>query len=222
MRGERYASVHYGFSELVMQFMRNWFDDDDSSTPDVYGRKVWYKNTHGNKIHKVVRHMKAADREENHELFVKLRGAECLRICSDTVKGAGRKMKIRVPSRTVLESCRPNYAKYFKKSEFGDCSLCKPSYDNYQLFLRCVLEQKETISLPATVSLFVRSRVCRITKGDRRHECEDHECKHCSFVHYLVEDPTSSKMLKKKFSSSTTFEEEYGIRFLSDSIVEWN
>ena len=59
-----------------MQFLRDWFDDDDCSTPDKWGRKVFHLEVEGNKIPKVVRHMKAGDRIENHELFVKLRGQE--------------------------------------------------------------------------------------------------------------------------------------------------
>ena len=97
MTGERYASNHYGFSTLVIQFLRRWFDDDDCSTPDIYGRKVVYADTNGMKSYKVIRHMKAGDREENHALFIKLRGAECLQLCSKSMKATGSKMKLRIP-----------------------------------------------------------------------------------------------------------------------------
>ena len=52
------------------------------------------------------------------------------------------------------------------------------------------------------------------------HECEENRCKKCSFVNYFVTDPTLSAKVAK-FSSTTTFSEEYGVDFLLDSIVEW-
>ena len=129
-------------------------------------------------------------------------------------------MKPRIPGVTVLEACRPNFAKYFKKSDFGECSLCKPAYDNYHVFKRVVYELKEDIKFPATVSLFVRSRVCNSTLGDRRHECEENRCKNCSFINYFIKDVDLPKT-KSKYSAEKTFTEEYGIDFLLDSMVEW-
>ena len=78
MSGHRYAGDRYGFPKRVMQFMRNWFDCEECSTPDIQGRKVFQLDNEGNKQHIIVRHMKAGDRDENHELFVKLTGKECL------------------------------------------------------------------------------------------------------------------------------------------------
>ena len=35
MSGHRYAGDRYGFPKRVMQFMRNWFDCEECSTPDI-------------------------------------------------------------------------------------------------------------------------------------------------------------------------------------------
>ena len=58
MRGERYASDNYGFTEDVMEFLRDWFVDDACSTPDKWGRKVFHVDNTGAKVLQVVRHMK--------------------------------------------------------------------------------------------------------------------------------------------------------------------
>ena len=213
MSGQRYSSDHYGFTEDVMQFMRDWFEDDECSTPDKWGRKVFHTDRTGTKSYKVVRHMKAGDREENHELFVKIRGEQCLQLCTKSLIDAGRKMSPRVPSVTVLEACRPNFAKYFKKSEFGECSTCKPAYDNYKVFKMSVYELNPDIKLPDTMSQNVRSRICRSTIGDKRHECEDNRCTNCSFINYFVKDDSISKVLKV-FNCKRTFTEEYDIDFI--------
>ena len=155
--------------------------------------------------------MKAGDRKENHELFVALRGEECLKICTKSFL-AGRKMKPRIPGVTVLESCRPNFAKYFKKSEFGECSMCKPPYDNYAVFVAHVQELKPELELPATVSLYVRSRICSQKHGDQLHECQENRCKNCSFVNYFVKDPSISKE-QSRYVNHTTFSEEHGVNF---------
>ena len=173
LSGERYASQRHGYPEDVMSFLTRWFVDDCCSTPDRWGRKVYHINDSGLKVQTVIRHMKAADRWENHKLFVSLRGEECRRICSTSLRAAGRKLQPRIPGSTLLESCRPNFVKYFQKYEFGDCSLCKPSWDNYPVFVQSVQEASENIKLPETVSTYVRSRICVLTHGDRRHECEE-------------------------------------------------
>ena len=220
MSGDRYKGLHYGFPVEVIRVLQNWFLDDDCSTPDVRGRKVFYTDEHGNRTPKILRHMKAGDRDENHALFLKLRGEKCLAICSKSLSTSGRRMTPRVPGKTILESYRPNFVKYFKGTEFGECSLCKPAYDNYLLFKRCAEEIKPSIYLPETASLYVRSKVCLPTTGDRRHECEDNRCAQCSFVNYFIEDPMLSKE-QKKYVCRTNFGEEYGIDFIWDSIVEW-
>ena len=219
MSGDRYKGLHYGFPVEVIRVLQNWFLDDDCSTPDVWGRKVFYTDEHGNRTPKILRHMKAGNRDENHALFLKLRGEKCLAICSKSLITSGRKVTPRVPGKTILESYRPSFVKYFKGTEFGECSLCKPAYDNYLLFKRCVQEIKPCIYLPETASLYVRSKVCIPTTGDRRHECEDNRCSQCSFVNYFIEDHTLTKE-QKKYSCRTTFGEEYGIDFIWDSIVE--
>ena len=127
----------------------------------------------GNKRPMVVRHMKAGDRDENHDLFVRLRGDDCLALCKKVLSEHGRKMTPRIPSMSVLEAYRPSYAKYFKKSEFGECSLCKPSYDNYKVFVKAVNEQDITIQLPDTISRYVCSRVCQSSTGELRPDCEE-------------------------------------------------
>ena len=34
MCGHRYAAEHYGFPPEVLQYLRDWYDDDECSTPD--------------------------------------------------------------------------------------------------------------------------------------------------------------------------------------------
>lgn len=194
-----------------MKFLKRWFVDDNCSTPDRWGRKVYHVNDSGLKLPVVVRHMKAVDRWENHKLFVSLCGEECLRICANSLRAAGREKKPSIPGSTLLESCRPNFVKYFQSYEFGDCSLCKPSWDNYSVFVKNVQEASENIKLPETVSMYVRSRICILTRGDRRHECEENRCRRCSFINYFIEDPNISKNISKKYSSSVRFEQQYDI-----------
>ena len=194
--------------------------DDECSTPDKWGRKVFHVNDSGLKVPRIVRHMKAGDRWENHKLFVSLRGEECMKICTLSLQAAGRKMKPRIPGSSLLESCRPNFAKYFQKYEFGDCSLCKPSWDNYPVFLCNVQEVSRSIKLPETISMFVRSRVCLPTHGDRRHECEQNRCRRCSFVNYFIEDKETPKSMSK-YSSLVRFEQQHKIELMLDSVVEW-
>ena len=42
--------------------------DDECSTPDKWGRKVFHVNDSGLKVPRIVRHMKAGDRWENHKI----------------------------------------------------------------------------------------------------------------------------------------------------------
>ena len=126
--------------------------------------------------------MKAVDLWENHKLFVSLCGEECMRICAMSLRAAGRKTKPRIPGSTSLEGCRPNCVKYFQKYEFGDCSLCKPSWDNYPVFMQNVQEASENIKILETVSVYVRSRIYVLTHGERRHECEENRCRRCSLI----------------------------------------
>ena len=128
----------YGIPTAIMQLMRKWFDDDTCFTPDIRGREIFYRDSTWVETHMVLLYMKAGDREENHTLFVELHGKECLDICRNSLLIGHWKMKPRFPGKTVLESCRRNYAKYFKKMEFEDCSLCKPSHVNYEVFLTAV------------------------------------------------------------------------------------
>ena len=221
LSGERYASQRHGYPEDVMSFLTRWFVDDCCSTPDRWGRKVYHINDSGLKVQTVIRHMKAADRWENHKLFVSLRGEECRRICSTSLRAAGRKLQPRIPGSTLLESCRPNFVKYFQKYEFGDCSLSKPSWDNYPVFVQSVQEASENIKLPETVSTYVRSRIFVLTHGDRRHECEENRCRRCSFINYFIDDPKIPKNISKKYSSLVRFEQQYNIELLLGSDVEW-
>ena len=185
--------------------MREWFDDDECGTPDTWGRKIVHVDSAGMKTQRVLVHLHAADRNSNHELFTKLRGQKCLEICTKALKKAGRKMIPRIPSATVLESCRPNYAKYFKKTQFGECSTCKPAYENYSIFASLCRELKDDIKLPTTVSEFVRRRVCRNTLPEKRHECEDNNCKDCSFNNYFITDPSLSGKIQKSSTGSIFF-----------------
>ena len=129
-------------------------------------------------------------------------------------------MTPRIPGVTTLEACRPNYAKYFKDSEFGECAMCKPAYDNYKVFVRAVHELSDNIKLPETASLYVRSSVCHPTVGDKRHQCEENRCRQCSFVNYFIKDADIPKKITQNYSSIRTFEEEHDIAFLHDSIIE--
>ena len=200
--------------------MREWFDDDECGTPDTWGKKIVHVDSTGMKTVRVLVHLHAADRNSNHELFVKLRGQKCTEICTEALKKAGRKMIPRIPSATVLENCRPNYAKYFKKTGYGECSTCKPAYENYAIFASLCRELKDDIKLPATVSEFVRQRVCRNTVGENRHECEDNNCKDCSFTNYFITD-NSLTSKQKSSACSRSFSEENGIQFILDSILTW-
>ena len=94
---------------------------------DKWGRQIFHIDQTGKRVCRVLVHLKAANRDKNHKLFVKLRGDESLKICKDALKKANRNMVPRIPSATVLESFRPNYAKYFKESQVGECSTCKPA-----------------------------------------------------------------------------------------------
>ena len=49
MKGDRYASKSYGFPKEVVQFMREWFDDEECGTADTWGRKVSHVDPSGNK-----------------------------------------------------------------------------------------------------------------------------------------------------------------------------
>ena len=198
--------------------MRDWFDDDECGTQDKWGRKIVYVDSTGMKTQRVLVHLHAADRIRNHELFTKLRGQKCLEICTAALKKAGRKMTPRIPSATILERCRPNYAKYFKNTQFGECSTCKPAYDNYSIFTSLCRELKADIQLPTTVSEFVRQRVCRNTSAEKRHECEDNNCKDCSFTNYFITDHSLSKRLQSS-ACSMSFSEENGVQFILDSMV---
>ena len=130
-------------------------------------------------------------------------------------------MRPRIPGSTVLEGCRPNYAKYFVKSQFGECSTCKPAYENYTVFLAASKELKPDIFLPATVSQYVRSRVCNTTEGAERHRCEDGKCKECSFTNYFINDPEVEKKFADDYGSIMSFEEEHSIKFFEKTAVEW-
>ena len=151
--------------------------------------------------------MKAADRYINHERLAQLNGKQCLELCRDVLDASGSVMKPRIPSWRLLESYKPNYAKYFRKAEFGECSVCKPAYEVYAVFKSLCLELDPDVSLPATVSIFVRERLCRGTTPEQRHSCEDNLCKHCSFTNYLIFDETLSRKKDKAAACETTFGE---------------
>ena len=216
-----YASNLYGFPLCVQKLMRDWFDSDEAWTADKWGRKVWHVDAEGNRNSRIVIHLKASDRYSNHELFTNVNGQQCLRMCSAAMTISGRKMKPRIPSIKVLESHRPNYAKYFKRTEFGECSVCKPAYENYILFKRLCKESVPSIPLLATVSQFVRSRVCQGTVGERRHMCEDNLCKGCSFTNYFVVDGNISAAKTRSLASLVSFTEKTGVQFIEDSTVLW-
>ena len=166
--------------------------------------------------------MKATNRFTNHDLFTELCGAECLEICRASLLRLNRSMKPRVPSVTYLESFRPNYAKYFKQAGYGECSTCKPAYDNYIQFTSLCRELNPTLKFPTTVSIFVRERVCKDTTGQRRQDCEDNICRRCTFTNYFVEDKALSKAKMKLGGSLKTFSDEFEVQFLYDTMVCWN
>ena len=124
LAGVRYSSSSYGFTEDVLNYLRNWYVDDECSTPDRCGRKVDHVDCTEARVTKVVRHMKAGDHQENHDPFVEFRRMTCLELCARSFRDAERTMQPRIPSRAVLEACRPSYVKYFKRYEFGECSAC--------------------------------------------------------------------------------------------------
>ena len=101
-------------------------------------------------------HLKEPDREKNWFLFKRLYGKKCLQVCKEALERQGRTMKPRIPGERLLDSLRPNNCKYFKKTSLGECSLCKPSYDNYKIFVDAVHELKPDVELPDTISLYAR------------------------------------------------------------------
>ena len=76
-------------------------------------------------------------------------------------------MKPRIPGNTVVEAYRPNFVKLFTKSELSKISPSTPTYDNYSVFALPLLEASKDIQVPKTVSVYVRSRVCFLTHGER-------------------------------------------------------
>ena len=78
----RYGHDRYGFPVKVTNYLKSWFDDDESLTPDLWGRKVVSTNSSGNRIPKILRHMKAGNRDKNQALFVMLSGREYLALCT--------------------------------------------------------------------------------------------------------------------------------------------
>ena len=128
-------------------------------------------------------------------------------------------MRPRIPGETVVEGLRPNNCKYFKSTSFGECSICKPSYDNYLIFKELVHEINPQVALPATGSIYVRGRVCKNTKGKFRHNCEDNLCKSCSFTNYFVNDPSVTKQKAKKEGAAIQFSDEFDVNFVMDSVV---
>ena len=80
-------------------------------------------------------------------------------------------MKPRIPNKRLLDCLRPDNCRYFQKSSFGGCSICKPSYDGYQIFVGAVHELRPVVEVPDTVSLSVRERICKNEKGHDSHMC---------------------------------------------------
>ena len=99
-------------------------------------------------------HLKEPDREKNWFLFKRLYGEKCIQVCKELNQRTSRKMTPRVPSERLLDSLRPNNCKYLTKTSFGECSTCKPAYDNYDVFVRAVNELAPNVELPATVSIY--------------------------------------------------------------------
>ena len=188
----------------------------------MWGRKIYYRNELGEKVPRILVHLKMPDRTSNWELFRKLYVDKCLKVCKESVTKANRKMQPRIPSETVLEGLRPNNCKYFKGASFGECSICKPCYDNYMVFLRLVHETNPEVHLAINASQYVRGRVCENTKGKARHRCEDNLCKNCSFINYFVNDPSVEPEIADKRGAIWTFSSEVGVEFLMDTIIEWS
>ena len=134
-------------------------------------------------------------------------------ICKKVLARDDRKMRPRIPSATVVEGLRPNNCKYFKKASFGECSICKPCYDNYRVFVKLVHEIHPDVKLNDDASLYVRGRICKNTIGKDRHRCEDNLCKDCSFVNYFVKDPSVIEKKANKIGATKTFTEEHGVEF---------
>ena len=164
----KYAMEQYGFPECTVRLMRKQFDCEEAGTADKWGRKVWHIDFDGQRALRTVIHLKACDRYDNHKLFTEVNGDKCLQMSKRAIAEAGRKMNPRVPSAIVLDSYRPNYAKFFKKAENGECSICKPAYENYIVFRRLCQEIDPEVILPQTISTYVRKRVCSETVGGRR------------------------------------------------------
>ena len=74
------------------------------ATQTKWGRKVCHVGFDGDRNLRIVIHLKACDREENHYLFKKVIGDICLQMCKRAIAEAGRKMNPGVPSVTVLEN----------------------------------------------------------------------------------------------------------------------
>ena len=200
------------YSELIYSMLRSWWDSDKSSTHDTYNRSVKHITEEGNRIVKHVRHIIGVDREKNHERFVDCHGEECIEICEE------EEMKNpSIPGRTILESYRPNYCIYFKSSTFGECELCKLSYNNYLIMVEECQAHDPDISLPETCADFVKLRICSDTKAKQRHECEDGNHTRCTFRDYFIKRNTNPK--KKVCDQS--FEEKYGFHFLLEKTVSW-
>ena len=94
-------------------------------------------------------------------------------------------------------------------------------YDNYLIFKIAAEELVTELSLPAKVSQYVRERICRGTKGEDRHKCENILCKKCSFVNYFIDNPNIKRKDAKKVGCVTTFAQEYGVHFLLNMTVDW-
>ena len=83
-----------------------------------------YQDDFGEKKKHILVHLKAADRFANHVLFSNIMGEECLELYRKAFKLIGMNKKPRIPSVTLLERCRPNWAKYFKASSYGEWKVC--------------------------------------------------------------------------------------------------
>ena len=68
MTGDRYESEKYGFPQEVLDIVQEFFESDECGTPDVWGRKIFYKK-HGKILPRVLVHLKEPDREKNWFLF---------------------------------------------------------------------------------------------------------------------------------------------------------
>ena len=143
----------------------------------------------------------------------KLYGGRWLDVCKKALAKEHRSMRPRIPSETIVEGLRPNNCKYFKKASFGQCSIGKPCYDNYKVFVQLVHDINPEIELDDDASLYVRRRVCKNTTGIDRHKCEDNLCANCSFTNYYIEDPSVSKKKADKFGAPKTFSESMVLSF---------